>query len=122
MNLIKVKISKTLIVISFLILLFLPFQNCAPNKLSSLNSSYGGGEPYQGNTLIDKRFVVNSNKCPDGLEAFAITKIDKEANFILVRNNCADTNILLEPQLIEWVVEGVSFIYQNQLYEFKKPY
>lgn len=100
-------------------LLTFSFQNCS--KQNSHFKLYGGGEVYQGHgkKLISKKYVVNSELCSDGKEAYAITKADYETHFILDISDCEKPSFQIEPQFIEWVADGISFNYDGRFYELK---
>lgn len=110
--------------IVFLSALVFSFQNCSPNLNSdnqNNNGSFndGGGEPYPGDALLIKTYVVNSSACPDGLSAFIITKLDTETYFTQTTDNCLNSNRKIASQEIEWVTAGVSFNFEGHLYEIK---
>lgn len=118
--------SQILIYILFFSLLVLTFQNCAPNLNSgnqNNNGSFneGGGEPYPGDALLVKTYVVNTAACADGLNAFVITKIDTEIFYTLTKENCLNSNRKIDPQEIEWVTFGVSFNFEGHFYEIRSP-
>lgn len=118
------RLNQFFLLIIFLSLLILTFQNCSPNvNLNNQGSNGGfndgGGEPYPGYDQSAKTYVVNAMTCDDDLNAFVINKINNEINYKLTRENCLNVNRIILPQEIEWVTPETSFNFEGRFYEIK---